>query len=175
MCHSKKCLHKQHFVFWTWCGCVKNTGKIFFWWTFIFVSRATVSFNWESVRERVLKRQRKRVDVTKIPSNESFPWIHSFIPCSKSQLNLPVSSAPWLLACMWHQMKHSWWHTNTETERMNGAKHNQMADMPAHEKWQFEAWMNYWWGAHGAQGSGIMFTKVNLPWVMRSTGTVKHI
>lgn len=56
-----------------------------------------------------------------------------------------------------------------------GAKHNQMADIPTHEKWQcFGACMNYWWGAHGALGSGFVFTKVNQPWVMSSTGTVAH-
>ncbi len=57
-----------------------------------------------------------------------------------------------------------------------GAKHNQMEDMPTHEKLQRSgACMNYWWGAHGALGSGVVFTKVNRPWVMSSTGTVAHL
>lgn len=45
--------------------------------------------------------------------------------------------------------------------RNKGAKHNQMADMPTHEKWQFGARINYWWGTHGVLGSGVVFTKVN--------------
>lgn len=175
MCQSKKCLLKQHFGFWIWCGCMKNTGKVFSS-GLLFLSPEQPLVLIGKVSENTFGNGRE-TDLTlpKIPSNESFPWIHSFIPRSKSQLNLPVSSVPWLQACMWHQMKHSWWHTNTETGRMNGAKHNQMADMSAHEKLQFEAWMNYWWGAHGAQGSRIVFTKVNSPWVMSSNGSVEHI
>lgn len=56
------------------------------------------------------------------------------------------------------------------------AKHNQMADIPTDRKWQcFGACMNYWWGAHGVLGSGVVFTKVNQPWVMSSSGTAAHL
>lgn len=47
---------------------------------------------------------------------------------------------------------------------------------PLIKKWQrFGACMNYWWGTHGVLGSGVVFTKVNQPWVMSLTGTATHL